>query len=551
MKPTRYLTTLAGAAFCALALADISVMYNGRMIPFTDAQPKMENGRVLVPLRAVLEGMGVDVQFDAARNTIVAQNSDTTVQLRLGAREASVNGRLVYLDVPAQAVRGRTFIPLRFFSEAFGAEVKWRGYDETVLITKDELTGGIPIPDPGTIPVPSAMSLDHNGMDWMRDGETITFELHAAPGQSATLYLNEGKIQIPFREVREGIYTAKYTVPNQGTQTISFKDDDAFAVIGSGANRQAIRAARPLQVDNTRPDVSNLAPNNNQKIAERRPVITAELLDSNGSGIDKQSVKVWLDNKDVTGQAYVTDRLLLLKPDAELKPGSHNVRIQVSDLAGNTSTVETNFEIVAAANLVQNVQIEGPTAPEPGDRITITASLDPGITRAWIKFGSNADLRAMNINGNTATLRYTVAKNDSFDDTPIIFVVEDQRGQRIEFTADKTLTMAGATTPKPEVTSPKTDATIGNTVVISGTATSADRVRVKVEYVGSLLGLLRTTGVVHEAEYKVNEDGTFSTDNINLRGLLNNNADQYIVTVVAINAKGRESEPVQITYKAK
>ncbi len=543
--------TLAGASIAAFALADISVLYNGRSIPFTDAQPKMENGRVLVPLRAVLEGMGVDVQFDAARNIIMAQDSTTTVQLRLGAREASVNGRLVYLDVPAQAVNGRTFIPLRFFGEAFGAEVKWRAYDETVLITKDELTGGTPNPNPGTTPVPSAMSLDHSGMDWLSDGETVTFELRAAPGQSATLYLNEGKIQVPFTEVREGVYTARYTIPNQRTQGVSFSDSDAFAVIGTGANRQAIRAARPLKIDNTRPDVSNLAPNNNQKIAERRPMITAELMDHNGSGIDKQSVKVWLNNKDITSQAYVTDRLLVLRPESDLNIGEHNVRIQVADLAGNVSTVETNFEIVAAANLVQNITINGPTAPEPGDRITISGTVDPNINRAWIKFGANADLRAMTINGTTATLNYTVAKNDAFDDTPIIFVVEDSRGQRIEFTADKTLTMAGASTPKPSITSPKTDDTIGNTVVIQGTATAADRVRVKVEYVGSLLGLLRTTGTVHEAEYKVNEDGTFNTDNISLRGLLNNNADEYIVTVTAINAKGRESEPVSVTYQAK
>lgn len=39
------------------------------------------------------------------------------------------------LDVPAQILEGRTMVPLRFLSEAFGARVGWDGIQQLVSIT--------------------------------------------------------------------------------------------------------------------------------------------------------------------------------------------------------------------------------------------------------------------------------------------------------------------------------------------------------------------------------------------------------------------------------
>ncbi|MGQ9532394.1 MAG: ABC transporter substrate-binding protein, partial [Desulfotomaculales bacterium] len=48
-----------------------------------------------------------------------------TVRLTIGSNVAYVNDRPVTLDVPARIVRGRTLVPLRFVSEALGAQVAW------------------------------------------------------------------------------------------------------------------------------------------------------------------------------------------------------------------------------------------------------------------------------------------------------------------------------------------------------------------------------------------------------------------------------------------
>lgn len=543
-------TTVALIAFSAVALADIAVQYNGNYLRFPDAKPTMTGGRVLVPLRAVLEGMGIDVKFDPATNVITASQDETVVKLRLGDREATVNDRLVLLDVPAQAVKGRTFVPLRFFGEAFGAEVRWRAADETVLITRDEV---ITSPIPGDVTgLPQATALTHTGSGWMRSGEQITFALKASPKQPATLYLNEGQIQIKFTETTPGNYTASYTVPDAGVQRVSFEDEDAFAVVGMNSQRVAIRTTQSLKVDNTKPNIVNFEPTRLQKLVQKRPVITAELQDMNGSGVDRSSVRLWVDGKDMTSSAYVTDKLILLKPDSDLSEGMHNVKLTVADMAGNISTVETDFDVVYATNLVQSFTLDSPSMVEPGDRIQMSAKVDSTMRRAWVKFGQQGTLRQMvGDPGSTMTATYTVAKGDAFDETPIIVVMENARGERLEYATDKTITMVGASTPKPVVTSPVADSTLGDSLVVKGTASNAKTVRVKVEYSSSLLGLLETSGLVREVELEVKEDGTFATDAIQLKGVLGSKADNYRVTVTAISAKGRESTPVVMNYKGK
>lgn len=117
--------------------SDIKVLFNGTELPFPDARPIMQAGRVLVPVRAVLEGMDINVRFDSTTNQIFAEQGDTVVSLRIGKREVNLNGQTVMLDVPALTRDGRAFLPLRFFSEAFGASVKWLPESQTVEIARE------------------------------------------------------------------------------------------------------------------------------------------------------------------------------------------------------------------------------------------------------------------------------------------------------------------------------------------------------------------------------------------------------------------------------
>lgn len=133
-----------GAA--ARAQGAISVLLNGRAIDFGGVPPTQVTGRVLVPLRGVFEALGATVDYDDATGTVSAARGSTQIQLRLGSAQATVNGQMTTLDVPAQARLGRTFVPLRFVSEALGAQVSWDEAQRTVTLTAPDDRGA---PDTG------------------------------------------------------------------------------------------------------------------------------------------------------------------------------------------------------------------------------------------------------------------------------------------------------------------------------------------------------------------------------------------------------------------
>ena len=117
----------------ALAAAPIKVLLNGVAVSF-DVPPTIENGRTLVPFRAIGEALGVQVHWDNANRRVIAQQGSSIIELPVAQRSAKVNGQSVELDVPATIRQGRTLVPLRFFSQAFGAGVHWDNASRTVTI---------------------------------------------------------------------------------------------------------------------------------------------------------------------------------------------------------------------------------------------------------------------------------------------------------------------------------------------------------------------------------------------------------------------------------
>ncbi len=126
---------LAGALFlCTGALVSaapqyrsgaISVTVNGSPVAFEGMGPIQVDGRVLVPVRGVLESLGADVGWNEQSQTVVANNGRADIELRIGDHSASIDGQAVPLDVPAQVIAGHTMVPLRFLGQALGAEVHW------------------------------------------------------------------------------------------------------------------------------------------------------------------------------------------------------------------------------------------------------------------------------------------------------------------------------------------------------------------------------------------------------------------------------------------
>lgn len=111
-----------------------AIVVNGQSLQLA-ADPVLEEGRVLVPLRGVFEALGATVFWDSATQTVHATKGSRAIRLRPGERTAMVRDQSVGLDVPARITGGYTLVPLRFIAEALGAEVKWDAATWTVSVT--------------------------------------------------------------------------------------------------------------------------------------------------------------------------------------------------------------------------------------------------------------------------------------------------------------------------------------------------------------------------------------------------------------------------------
>ncbi len=96
--------------------------------------PLIHNGRTLVPLRFFSDAFGAEVEYDTRTRGITIRFQDKTISMQIGNHTVIVNGRQLRLDVPPWLIENRTFIPLRAISEIFGAEIEWDASTETIII---------------------------------------------------------------------------------------------------------------------------------------------------------------------------------------------------------------------------------------------------------------------------------------------------------------------------------------------------------------------------------------------------------------------------------
>ena len=127
----------AGAAFAGEApgLDDgVYIAVDGVQMESGD-KPLIDNGRVMIPLRAVVEYLGGKINWYPEEQQIVGFRGARGFDLVVGASRASLSDGTVYrLDVPAKIIAGRTYVPLRFVSEAMGCGVEWDETNRTAKI---------------------------------------------------------------------------------------------------------------------------------------------------------------------------------------------------------------------------------------------------------------------------------------------------------------------------------------------------------------------------------------------------------------------------------
>ncbi len=104
--------------------------------PFLDA-----NDRLLVPLRAIAEALGAEVNWDSLARTIEIAKAGLDLHLTIGSRDAFLNGEQRLMDTTAVIKNGRTMVPVRFVAEFLGETVHWDPVLKRVDIGTQPLPG--------------------------------------------------------------------------------------------------------------------------------------------------------------------------------------------------------------------------------------------------------------------------------------------------------------------------------------------------------------------------------------------------------------------------
>lgn len=113
----------------------VHVTVNRKPINFSGPGPMMDGGSVLVPVRGVFESFGGQVQWEPKTQVITGAKPGHQFRIRVGSNQALVNGSRQTLTAPPRLAGGTTYVPLRFASEALGAQVAWDAAAQTVVIT--------------------------------------------------------------------------------------------------------------------------------------------------------------------------------------------------------------------------------------------------------------------------------------------------------------------------------------------------------------------------------------------------------------------------------
>lgn len=139
--------TLTALPGCTALAKDVNIVIDGEELNL-DVAPQIIDGRVMVPIRGVLENLGALVKWDDETQTVSARKNSKTVSLEIGSNDVtldkgetnddgSAKTETIQTDVAAQLVSDRTLVPLRVISEAMGYSVDWNDETYTVSITTD------------------------------------------------------------------------------------------------------------------------------------------------------------------------------------------------------------------------------------------------------------------------------------------------------------------------------------------------------------------------------------------------------------------------------
>jgi len=120
-------------AYIELDPNSVEIVYRNQKVGF-DVAPFIDNGTTFVPVRFVVEAMGLTPVWNGSARTVSIYSSAASIVIYVDTKNVSLNGSTMELLAASRIVNGRTMVPIRFVSESLGKGVVWDGDTKTVYI---------------------------------------------------------------------------------------------------------------------------------------------------------------------------------------------------------------------------------------------------------------------------------------------------------------------------------------------------------------------------------------------------------------------------------
>ncbi len=145
-----------------LNYSDIKITFNGQSVTPKDAngnvvEPFIIDGTTYLPVRAVANALGLDVQWDSSAKTVIlssgsaeAMNAAFLISNSIGSTISTVNYSDIKITLNGQVITpmdasgnvvepfiidGTTYLPVRAVADALGLDVQWDSSSKTVILS--------------------------------------------------------------------------------------------------------------------------------------------------------------------------------------------------------------------------------------------------------------------------------------------------------------------------------------------------------------------------------------------------------------------------------
>ncbi|HEY3782608.1 MAG TPA: stalk domain-containing protein [Fimbriimonadaceae bacterium] len=544
--------TLAGSLVLASALyaqsgCGITVDVNGQAVAISSGSARMIGGRVMVPLRGVLESLGANVDWDQNAQQITINKGSTDVVMHIGDSNAKVNGQDQPLDQPAVLMGGTTLVPLRFLSETFGATVNWDASNRTVDIDMADAMNTQTVNTTDTLQANSQiqttapLKLADNVNGWLAGGQAVQFTLTGSPGGKAALVMPGISGDIPMTESQPGTYTATWTP--SATSPVTVIAATAMAKLTLGDKTYYSPGVTNLNVDMTPPVISAAFPVDNAVISGFKPEMKVHFVDD-ASGIDPAKIHMTFNGQDVTGSCKITDSNLTYDLPNDLSPGQYSVAFSVGDKAGNVASKKWNFSVIGNS-ITSNFIHTGTGTLAPGNHVHFSLSAAPGC-QVTVTLGNGDTAPLSETSPGVYTGDYTVQPYDRFGgDIVTATIVPPNGGQTYTIESPQMMGVSGNISMKafiPIIASPLASQAIANPLVIAGSAPPGSTVLIQVHYKTVIGPHADVSGQLADVAVVADRGGNFTTPKLHIEGLDDMSHTVFHITARTVLPDGTQSD---------